>query len=220
MKRLLLPAPARAALALVAALATALAGCAATTSPTAAPMPPIIGVDVWGGTPGSEPPAAPQRITRITLHHQGETWVEGRDVADYLRRLQQWSRLSKRWADIPYHYVIAPDGRIYAARPEALAGDTNTEYQPTGHALIMVLGNFEEVRPNEAQLRAVVGLMAGLAAKHGLAPESIASHRDYSAKTVCPGRHLYPYVESGWFRQAVAARLAGRQDLPPPPPGL
>jgi len=201
-----------------AALLIALAGCAATSPP--APMPPVIGVDVWGGTASSEPPAAPQRITHITLHHQGETWVEGRDVADYLRRLQQWSRLSKRWADIPYHYVIAPDGRIYAARPEAQAGDTNTEYKPDGHALIMVLGNFEEVRPNEAQLRAIVGLMAGLAAKHGLAPESIASHRDYSAQTVCPGRNLYPYVESGWFRRAVAARLAGRQDLPPPPPGL
>lgn len=181
-------------------------------------MPPVIEVSAWGGSPEAGGMAAPrQRITHLTLHHQGESWAEGADVAAYLRRLQQWSRLSKRWADIPYHYVIAPDGRIYAARPEGQPGDTNTEYDPRGHALIMVLGNFEEARPNAAQLGAVVDLMAGLAARHGLAPETIAAHKDYSAQTVCPGKNLYPYVQSGWFQRAVAARLAGSRQLPPAP---
>lgn len=205
-----------AAAALLPALAGALlAGCALPMQPRAA-MPPVIAVDAWGGSaPADANAAPPQRITHITLHHQGETWQKGADVAAYLRRLQQWSRLSKRWADIPYHYVIAPDGRIYAARPEGRAGDTNTEYDPRGHALIMVLGNFEEVKPNAAQLGAVVDLMAGLAATHGLAVETIASHKDYSAQTVCPGANLYPYVASGWLRRAVAARLAGRRELPP-----
>lgn len=184
--------------------------------PATPPLPPIERVSVadWGGTPGPAP-AQPQRITHITLHHQGETWVAGSDVAAYLRRLQQWSRLSKRWADIPYHYVIAPDGRIYMARPEAQAGDTNTEYDPRGHALVMVLGNFEAARPTVVQLEAVVALMAQLAATHGIEPATIASHRDYSAQTVCPGAHLYPYVSSGWLQRAVAARLAGSRELPP-----
>ncbi len=183
-------------------------------------MPALIEVPDWGGqAAATEAPA--QRISRITLHHQGEHWQAGRDVADYLRRLQQWSRLSKRWADIPYHYVIAPDGRIYSARPLALAGDTNTEYRPEGHALVMLLGNFEEQRPSAAQLRSTVALMAGLAAQHGLDASSIASHKDYSAQTVCPGRHLYAYLESGWLQRAVAQRLAAPQSelsLPPDVP--
>ena len=178
-----------------------LAGCA-----TRPPAPQVIGVDTWGGTPASVP-VPTQQISRITLHHQGEIWKDGTDVEAYLRRLQQWSRLTKRWADIPYHYVIAPDGRIYAARPLQQAGDTNTEYDPRGHALVMLVGNFEEQQPTPAQLDAAVELTAWLAREHRLGLDAIASHKDYSRQTVCPGKNLYAYLESGWFRQEVGKRL-------------
>jgi hypothetical protein len=188
------------------------------------PAPPIITVATWGGSaidPAALAQTPRQRIQHITLHHQGETWpkpssagVDGADVAAYLRRLQNWSRLSKRWPDIPYHYVVAPDGRIYAARPDVVAGDTNTEYRPDGHALVMLLGNFEEVEPSAAALHSTVELMAWLAQQNGLSAEAIAAHRDYSGQTVCPGANLYRYVENGFLRRAVAARLQG-QTLPP-----
>ncbi len=149
----------------------------------------------------------PQQITHITLHHQGEIWKEGADVQAYLGRLQQWSRLTKRWADIPYHFVIAPDGRIYAARPLGQAGDTNTEYDPRGHALVMLVGNFEEQQPTPAQLSAAVELTAWLAREHHLGLDAIASHKDHSSQTVCPGKNLYAYLESGWFKAEVGKRL-------------
>lgn len=184
---------------LIAALALALlAGCA--THPA---MPPLIEVETWGGS-ATALPAAPQSIQRITLHHQGEVWQANGDVAAYLRRLQQWSRLSKRWPDIPYHYVIAPDGRIYTARPLALPGDTNTGYDTRGHALVMLLGNFEVQQATPAQLDSAVALMAALARQHGLSAEAIAAHRDYS-ETLCPGATLYPQLPA--LRAAVARRL-------------
>ncbi|WP_077035214.1 peptidoglycan recognition family protein [Pelomonas sp. KK5] len=169
----------------------------------------VVPTDTWGGSP-SATSYAPQTITHITLHHQGETWAPGRDVPDYLRHLQQWSRETKHWADIPYHYVIDPEGRVYAARPEAQAGDTNTEYDPRGHLLIMVLGNFEEVEPNAAQLRATVELMADMARKYRLTAADIASHKDFSTQTVCPGKNLYRYLQNGWIARAVTARLDGK----------
>lgn len=185
--------------------ALSLAGCA-TGRP---PAPTIIEVDAWGGTAAST--AAPaQPIRKITLHHQGELWKDGADVAAYLRRLQQWSRLTRRWADIPYHYVIAPDGRIYAARPLQQPGDTNTEYDPRGHALLMLVGNFEVQQPTPAQLNAAVQLSAWLAREHGLGPDDIAGHKDYSAQTVCPGRNLHARLESGWFRAEVSRLLDAR----------
>jgi hypothetical protein len=192
--------------ALLAALA--LAGCAgnAPRPPAAVAPPPIIAVDAWGGTPAVTA-APPQRITHITLHHQGEIWREGTDPVAYLRRLQQWSRLTKRWADIPYHYVIATDGRIFAARPLAPPGDTNTEYDPQGHALLMLVGNFEEQQPTAEQLDSAVALAAWLAREYGLGTDAIASHKDYSHQTVCPGQHLYAYLASGWFRAEVDKRL-------------
>ena len=170
----------------------------------------IIPMSEWGGEPIAITTAAPQTITQLTVHHQGETWVVGNDVPNYLRRLQKWSRESKHWADIPYHYVIAPDGRVYAARPESVAGDTNTEYDPRGHLLVMLLGNFEEVEPTREALASLVELLAEKARETGLDERAIASHKDWSQQTVCPGKNLYRYLQNGWLRGAVGARMAGR----------
>ena len=183
------------------ALLLVLAGCASVP-----PAPDIVSVAAWGGS-AAPSTAAPQQITHITLHHQGEIWKEGADVEAYLSRLQQWSRLTKHWADIPYHYVIAQDGRIYAARPLTQAGDTNTEYDPRGHALVMLVGNFEEQQPTAAQLTSAVELTAWLAREHHLGLDAIASHKDHSQQTVCPGKNFYAYLESGWFKAEVAKRL-------------
>ncbi|QOY94609.1 N-acetylmuramoyl-L-alanine amidase [Massilia sp. UMI-21] len=179
--------------------------------PLAAVERAIVPVSGWGGTPADPAKARRHSIRQITLHHQGEPFTPGTDPQAYLRRLQSWSRATKGWLDIPYHYVIDLDGRIYEARKIDFAGDTNTEYDPTGHALIEVVGNFEEVEPNQRQLDAVVDLMALLAAKYGVALDDIQSHRDYSDNTVCPGANLYRYVKEDYFRHKVALRLAGEQ---------
>ncbi|GAB3464678.1 hypothetical protein GCM10027321_28850 [Massilia terrae] len=170
----------------------------------------IVSVSAWGGTPANPAQAQPQTISYITLHHQGEPFPQGKDPVQYLRNLQTWSRTTKHWLDIPYHYIIDLDGKIYAGRDINYAGDTNTEYDPMGHALIEVVGNFEEVEPNQKQLDAVVDLMAMLAAKYKVPVDHIASHRDYSAQTVCPGKNLYRYVQEGYFRKKVAERLEGK----------
>jgi hypothetical protein len=186
-------------------LVLATAGCA--LKPTV-PAPPVVAVADWGGTPADPARARRHTITHITLHHQGEPFKPGTDPRQYLRNLQTWSRNTKGWLDIPYHYIIDLEGKTYAGRDIAYAGDTNTEYDPSGHALIEVVGNFEEVEPNQQQLDAVVDVMAMLAAKYEVPVENIASHRDHSDKTVCPGANLYRYVQSGYFREKVAARLA------------
>ena len=192
-------------------LCVGLCGCVS-APPTRIAMPEIVEVTAWGGSATQAPDTA-QHITRITLHHQGETSVPSTDVMAYLRRLQQWSRLTKHWIDIPYHYVIAPDGRIYAARPPSIAGDTNTEYQPQGHALVMLMGNFEVTEPTEAQLQSAVSLVAGLAVQYGLGVNAIASHKDFSSQTLCPGKNLYRHLESGWFQSAVAQRIPSRANF-------
>lgn len=111
------------------------------------------------------------------------------------------------WADIPYHYLIDLDGNVYEGRDVNYAGDTNTEYDPSGHALIVVLGNFEEVDPNSAQLNAVTATMTMLAKRFNIAVDKIAGHKDFSAQTVCPGKALYPYLQNGYFQQRVTQDL-------------
>lgn len=160
----------------------------------------IVTVQQWGGTPAVDSLAKRHTITHITLHHQGEPFPQGKDPVQYLRNLQQWSRTTKNWIDIPYHYIIDLNGVIYEGRDIRYAGDTNTEYDPTGHALIEVVGNFEEVEPNQAQLDAVVRVMSMLSHQFNVPADSIRAHKDYSTKTVCPGKNLYRYIESGYFR--------------------
>lgn len=195
--------------ALACALALLLASCATPFAPPAAPK--IVTVAEWGGTPADPARMKTHSITHITLHHMGETYAPGRDPYQYMRGLQTWSRATKNWGDIPYHYIIDLEGKLFEGRDIRYAGDTNTEYDPTGHALIEVVGNFEEVEPNQAQLDAVVETMAWLAEKYDVPVERIASHRDHSNKTVCPGKNLYRYIQNGYFRQKVAEKLAARK---------
>lgn len=167
----------------------------------------IVSVQQWGGSPAIDSLAKQHTITHITLHHQGEPFPKGKDPIQYLRNLQSWSRREKKWIDIPYHYIIDLDGKIYEGRNILYAGDTNTEYNPTGHALIEVVGNFEEVEPNQEQLDAVVRTMTFLSIKYAVPADSIRSHKDYSSQTVCPGKNLYRYIENGYFRNQVNKQL-------------
>src|SRR3954468_18501745 len=116
--------------------------------------------------------------------------MAGTDVPAYLRRLQQWSRETKGWIDVPYHYIIAPDGTIYAGLSPSIAGDTNTEYDTRGHLQVMLLGNFEEQVPTPQQWDSAVIVLAHLLKAHGLDPASIGAHRHRSNQTVCPGANL------------------------------
>ena len=178
-----------------------------THEPLRAIDPTIISVSAWGGTPANEALARRHTINRITLHHQGVAFPRDRDPQQYLRDLQSWSRKTKNWIDVPYHYVIDLDGRIYEGRNIRFSGDTNTSYDPAGHALIEVVGNFEEVEPNTAQLDALVNLMTLLATRHHVPVEAIRGHRDVASGTECPGKNLYRYLENGYFHAQVLARM-------------
>ncbi len=125
----------------------------------------------------------------------------------YLRNLQNWSRNEKNWIDIPYHYMIDLQGRVYEARPLAFPGDTNTTYNPRGHALICVMGNYENQTISEDQLNSVIRLTALLAQEFDVDIDAIKGHKDY-AETLCPGTDLYKYLRNGEVHRRVRQVLA------------
>lgn len=169
--------------------------------------PVIITKAQWGGKPatGIKPE---QTITKITIHHGGVFVPQEKDPKAYMQELQRFSTEDKHWIDIPYHFCIDLQGRIYQARDLKYAGDTNTEYNPDGHALICVIGNYEVQKIAAKQLDALVQLTAWLAQTYHVSTDSIASHRDYSAQTVCPGKDLYKYVKDGTIKKRVSALLS------------
>jgi len=146
------------------------------------------------------------KIKYITLHHGGVKFTEEEDPVKYIRHLQDWSRAKKHWIDIPYHFMIDLDGKIYETRPINYPGDTNTSYDPTGHALICVMGNYEVQKINKKQLRAVVKLSAFLAKKYNVSVDNIKGHKDY-AVTLCPGKDFYKYIQDGTLKERIKALL-------------
>lgn len=114
-----------------------------------------------------------------------------------------WSRNTRGWPDIPYHYLIDPDGKIYEGRDITLAGDTNTEYDPVGHALVVVLGDFDKIDPNAAQLDATVNVMAMLAKRYNVAPTTIKATA--TGEQVAQARSCIRTSQANW--PGVAAKL-------------
>lgn len=163
----------------------------------------------WGWKPG-EKKLPEQVIKHITIHHSGEYFAKDKDVAGYLRNLQSWSRSQKNWMDIPYHYIIDLRGVVYEARPLEYPGDTNTNYDPRGHALICVLGNYEVQVINKTQLNTLIKLSAYLARRFKVPVTEIKGHKDY-AETLCPGKDLYRYLQDGTIQREVAKILAQSQ---------
>lgn len=175
------------------------------------PKPEIMTRAEWGAKP-MVIDLPKQTVTRITVHHTGEPQDMKRSFADKLRGLQAWSQRDDfldggkpkpKWADIPYHYYIDVHGMIAECRPIEYAGDTNTNYDTLGHALVVVEGDFPKDWLNFSQRKALRNLMAWLSIRYHVAPDKIAGHRDMApGQTTCPGQTLYDYLPN--LREWVA----------------
>lgn len=145
---------------------------------------------------------------RITIHHEGTRLLPGDDAVRKIKAIQTWGMgPDRKWADVPYHFFIAPDGRIYEGRDIHTAGETNTEYDPAGHLLICCLGNYEEQEVPETQLKALVRMIAWCSKTYNIPFETLSTHRDQSKQTTCPGKNLYRYFENGYISNEVGKLL-------------
>ncbi len=145
----------------------------------------------------------------ITVHHEGgRVLADTADAAKRIKNIQVWSMGKDRnWTDIPYHFLVAPDGTIYEGRDLTTIGETNTEYDPSGHLLISFLGNYQEQELNQPLLDILTKLIAHFCKKYKILPETIATHRDHSQHTTCPGKNIYPYFENGYVKKRVIELL-------------
>ncbi len=174
--------------------------------------PQMVAPEEWGSEPDdmSDLLHTPKYLT---VHHDGVAFAAGSDPAAKIKTLQTWGKAEKDWPDVPYHYLIAPDGTIYEGRSTDYMPETNTDYDVSGHIGIDVMGNFEEQRVSKAQLRSLVHLLAWLANTHSIDMTTLGSHRDAApGQTVCPGADLHRYIESGLIYEWAIAFPTG-QDL-------
>lgn len=163
--------------------------------------PGILSRVAWGANPPVHEMKS-HKISRITIHHTATLQKPERALTEKMQALQKFSqnpgtlgngKAKPAWPDVPYHFYIDCHGEIAEGRDANFVGDTNTAYDPSGHLLVVLEGNFEEERPTEKQITALKRLLNSTMARYSIEPDLIGSHQDF-AQTLCPGKNLHELV--------------------------
>jgi hypothetical protein len=148
------------------------------------------------------------QINTITVHHDGMPPVTLRTERDAAERIDLIRRahLGRGWADIGYHYIIDPQGRVWQGRPRNLQGAHVKDHNE--HNLgIMVLGNFVEQRPTAAALASLDAFVLANMRLFRVSLRDVQTHQEL-ATTACPGTNLQAHMERARTRGgAIAANI-------------
>src|SRR5687768_6380174 len=133
--------------------------CATAKNKTSYAPPPLVSRAGWYAV---EPRPYKQHVpVRITIHHESTRLEDTANAARKIRNIQVWGMGKDRnWTDIPYHFLIGRDGTVYEGRNPFTVGETATEYDRTGQLLMNCLGNLNQQPLPEAQLKALIELIA------------------------------------------------------------
>ena len=199
-----------------AGLTSALGGCSP-TSKAEPPSPLASGVmlcrQAWGARPAL-PGGRPHTIYRMTIHHSAVALPDNREIIARLQQHQRFHQDDRGWVDIAYHAAVDRRGNIFALRDTAIAGDTATDYDTTGHFLVLCEGNFDEEAISDAQLNGAALVCAWATRQFGIGIDTLASHREVASGTQCPGQNLQTHLDSGDLHQRIADRVDAGFELP------
>lgn len=153
--------------------------------------PGLVTQSQWGSRAQLLPSRLRHRPKRIVVHHAGVAWKPGTDPADKVRRLQAWGQREKSWPDLPYHYLITPDGQLFEGRDWRYRPESNTDYELDGVLNVQLFGDFQVEEPTTEQLETLLGILTFLCRQHSISPQKIYGHREAApAQTTCPGDNL------------------------------
>lgn len=175
------------------------------------PPPPILSRAEWGARPldlqapeefgAFDPQTNPagvlaypgdlrEALNTIVIHHSA---YPGAGPAE----IQSLHMDRRGFADVAYHFMIAADGTIYEGRDLHIRG-AHVQGFNTGSVGIVLLGDFNEEEPGDAQLASLRALVDYLRYTYDI--RYLTGHRDYPNQspdgTECPGENLYPLLPS------------------------
>lgn len=133
-------------------------------------------------------------FNRLTIHHSGSLVLRHTDRPSVIEDLNDVlaAHMRLRYGDIGYHFMVDYAGRVWEGRSLSREG-AHVSCENEGNIGVMLLGNFEKQKPSAAQVE-TLGTVVSLLCRHfDIAARRVFGHRDIGA-SVCPGRHLYPYV--------------------------
>ena len=173
--------------------------------------PPIVSAKEWGSTPQPIPVSRKHTPKYVTIHHAGVVQRSTTDPAKFVKNMQGWGQREKKWPDLAYHFLIAPDGRIFEGRSLEYEGETNTKYPLKDQVQVELMGDFTKQRVTPKQLESLVKLNAWICDHYDIDPILMGGHNDRAPRqTSCPGTDPYRYISDGQLTKWVAAILKGQ----------
>jgi N-acetylmuramoyl-L-alanine amidase len=214
-------------------------GSAVEKKPEASPQPDIVRRKVWGANEKwrNGGPWYNRTIQQVHIHHTvNSNDYSQAEVPSLLRSIYRYHTKSLGWSDVGYNFLVDRFGTIWQGRAGGSAlpvrGAHTLGFNDTSTG-ISVIGNFEEVKPSQPVLDALVHLAAWKLDMYGRRPGRRATvyshgsdkfaagqkvklpvidgHRDTN-DTACPGRYLYAKLPA--IRERAQARV-DRFDLSP-----
>ena len=167
--------------------------------PSAHPMEPITRTNPW------KPDAELRDWNYIVLHHTAAT--SGSVESIHEEHLKRKDKSGNHWLGIGYHFVIGngkgmPDGEIeptFRWRQQMQGAHAGVaDYNQHGIGIVLI-GNFENDPPTEAQTASIKRLVSTLKREYGISSSKVVGHGDVKA-TECPGK-LFPMSD---VRDSVA----------------
>ncbi|MGF1666269.1 MAG: N-acetylmuramoyl-L-alanine amidase [Acidimicrobiia bacterium] len=160
----------------------------------------VVAREAWGAEPARDGFGS-HDINQLTVHHSGSpaSGVSGPQA------FQGWQayHFSLGWPDLAYHFIVGRDGQVYEGRPYTAPGDTATDYDPSGHFLVVVEGDYRTEQLDADQFEAMARVFAWAAVEFDVSPETISGHRDH-ASTSCPGGNIQRFIDDGSLERRVA----------------
>lgn len=183
-------------------------------APVRAPAPEapggIIARSQWTRTGMARPREAnPMNgITRITIHHDAIVSTDIRSGADAARRIEsiRRSHVQRGWADIGYHYVIDPQGRVWEARTTSKQG-AHVEDHNEHNLGIVLMGNFSVHPPTQQATVALERFVASQMSLYNVPLSRVYTHQELKS-TACPGTRLQRFMNTTRGRSGGLYALA------------
>ena len=157
--------------------------------PTYQPIEPITRNNPW------KPDTEARDWNYIVLHHTAASTGSVESIHE--EHLKRKDKSGNHWLGIGYHFVIGngngmTDGEIeptFRWRQQMQGAHAGvSEYNQRGIGIVLI-GNFENDSPTEAQTRAIKQLVGTLKQEYGIVESKVVGHGDVKA-TECPGKRF------------------------------
>lgn len=138
-------------------------------------------------------------ITRITVHHDGMNAFTSTSQDAAATRIEQIRRAhvagavhGEPFADIGYHYIIDPAGRVWEGRSVQYQG-AHVKENNEQNLGVLCMGNYDIQSPTPATNTALDRFVASQMRLYHVPVNRVYTHREIRP-TECPGRNLQRYM--------------------------